>query len=110
MLGLNADQIGTILLAVSLTIVSLMGGRKGREMVKGAGPAPAAGIVEVAGAIVSDKAVTEWVKSANENTAAVMVLAKSIDKNTEACRDAASSAKDASDAMEVLTREIIRKH
>lgn len=106
MLGLTAEQIGTVILGLSLGIIGLMGGQKGKKIAKG--QAPDRDVIEVAGAIVSDKSVTEWVRSTDANTSALTVLARSIDRNTEACMRAADNADTATDEIKVPTRELIR--
>lgn len=105
MLGLNAEQLGTILLAVSITIITLMGGKKGREVAQGK-PARGQDVIEVAGALVSDRAVTEWTRSADENTTALIALAKALDRNTAACGEMHEAIKDATDEMRELRREV----
>ncbi len=101
MLGLTAEQLGTVLTGFSLFIIWALGGQKVKEArAKQSAPGET---FEVAGALVSDRAVREWIAACDD-------LTKAIDRNTVACEAAATSAKEASDAMDVLTREIIRKH
>ena len=84
MLGLTAEQIGTIILGISLGIIGLMGGQKGRQIAQGKTPASPTDVVEVAGAIVSDKAVDRMVRSLDEFSAAATVLKTAIDRDVEA--------------------------
>lgn len=80
-------------------MIALLGGRGAKEATKKA--APQGPTFELAGAVISDKKADELVK-------AVESLADEIAENTAACRVAAANAKEAADAMDVLTREIIR--
>lgn len=86
MLGLTAEQIGTVLLAVSLLITGRLAQQKGKEIVAKA-PAQEGGTLEVAGAIVSDKAAKEWVKAAEKLSEIMDRHAHCLSENTDACRD-----------------------
>jgi hypothetical protein len=103
MLGLSADDLGLVFTAIATALLAVMGGRKGKEILtqREAQPASGGNMMEVAGAIVSDRVAREWIEAVED-------LSHNIKLNTEACKQAATNAKDAGDAMEVLTREIIR--
>lgn len=99
MLGLKPEDISTILVGVSLFIAWVLGGQKGKQMVQKSPVAQPGNVVEVAGAIVSDRAVDKWIE-------AMTHLAACIDKNTIACNNAANNAKEASEAMQELAKEV----
>ena len=83
MLGLTAEQIGTVILGLSLGIIGLMGGQKGRQIAQ-AKPSSPADIVEVAGAIVSDKGVERMVAALDDFTSAAKMLTAAIDRDVDA--------------------------
>ena len=83
MLGLTAEQIGTVILGISLGLIGLMGGQKGRQIAQGKRE-PDNATVEIAGAIVSDKAVSRMVQSLDEFSAAATLLKAAIDRDVEA--------------------------
>ena len=83
MLGLTAEQIGTVILGISLGLIGLMGGQKGRQIAQGKRE-PDNATVEIAGAIVSDKAVDRMIKSLDEFSAAATLLKAAIDRDVEA--------------------------
>ena len=86
MLGLSAEEFGFVLSALAFALVSFLGGKAGKDaLVKRNGPAAAPdGVMEVAGAIVSDKAVDRMVKSMDAFTSASVLLTAAIDKDVEA--------------------------
>ena len=84
MLGLTAEQIGTVILGISLGLIGLMGGQKGRQIAQGKSDKTERDVVEVAGAIVSDKAVERMIKSLDEFSAAATLLKAAIDRDVEA--------------------------
>ena len=84
MLGLTAEQIGTVILGISLGLIGLMGGQKGRQIAQGKSDKTERDVVEVAGAIVSDKAVEHMIKSLDEFSAAATLLKAAIDRDVEA--------------------------
>ena len=84
MLGLTAEQIGTVILGISLGLIGLMGGQKGRQIAQGKREPDRAETIEVAGAIVSDKAVERMIKSLDEFSAAATLLKAAIDRDVEA--------------------------
>ena len=63
MLGLTAEEIGTIILGLSLGIIGLMGGQKGKQIAQGKGPPSQTDVVEVAGAIVHPRDVEKLLKA-----------------------------------------------
>ena len=84
MLGLTAEQIGTVILGLSLGIIGLMGGQKGRQIAQGKGPPSQTDVVEVAGAIVSDRGVERMVAALDDFTAAAKLLTAAIDRDVDA--------------------------
>ncbi len=84
MLGLTAEQIGTVILGLSLGIIGLMGGHRGKQIAQGKGPPSQADVVEVAGAIVSDKGVERMVAALDDFTAAAKMLTAAIDRDVDA--------------------------
>lgn len=128
MLGWTAEQIGTVILGLSLGIIGLMGGQKGRQVAKGASPR-GGDVIEIAGAIVSDKSVSLMVRSLDEFSAASTLLKSAIDKdvaakvdltaalrensraldrNSETADDIRDAIKDAGSKIERLKDELIR--
>lgn len=83
MLGLTAENIGTIILGISIAIISLMGGQKGKQIAQGK-PQQQGDLIEVAGAIVSDKAVDRMVKSMDALSASNTMLTHAINTDVEA--------------------------
>ena len=79
MLGLTAEQIGTVILGLSLGIIGLMGGQKGKQIAQGKGPPAQTDVVEVAGAIVSDRGVERMVAALDDFTAAAKMLKTAIE-------------------------------
>lgn len=110
MLGLNADDLGLVFTALATALLTVMGGKKGKEILtrRDAQPATSSNVMEVAGAIVSDRVAKEWIDAVHDLSRDIQTLSADIRVNTGACKEAAANAKDAGDAMEVLTREIIR--
>ena len=84
MLGLTAEQIGTVILGLSLGIIGLMGGQKGKQIAQGKGPPSQTDVVEVAGAIVSDRGVERMVAALDDFTAAAKMLTAAIDRDVDA--------------------------
>lgn len=105
MLGLTAEQIGTIILGISLGIIGLMGGQKGRQIAQAKPPSPA-DIVEVAGAIVSDKGVERMVSALDNFTAAAKLLTAAIDRDVEAKGKLTASLNRNSDVSEDMREQI----
>lgn len=121
MLGLTAEEIGTIILGLSLGIIGLMGGQKGRQIAQGKGPPSQADVVEVAGAIVHPRDVEKLLKALEGVTAGAALLAVAIDKDVEAkskltvalnrnsdvSEDMHQQIKDAENKMERLREELL---
>lgn len=84
MLGLSAEDLGTVILAASLALIALLGGMKGKAMAQGTRSPRKEDVLEVAGAIVSDKAVDAMVKSLNATTDACSLLAHAISRDVDA--------------------------
>ena len=84
MLGLTAEQIGTVILGLSLGIIGLMGGHRGKQIAQGKGPPSQTDVVEVAGAIVHPRDVEKLLKALEGVTAGAALLAVAIDKDVEA--------------------------
>lgn len=101
MLGLTAEQIGVVLVGISTALIALLGGREGKKLVAQKGGAPAGDVVEVAGALVSDKAAAEWVRSCDD-------LRRSIDRNTRAMDHATDASRKTVEAMNDLRVELVR--
>lgn len=123
MLGMSAENLGTILTGIGLALIALLGGRKGKEMVQsGKKAAMPENLIEVAGAIVSDKAVDQMVKSLDAFTAAATLMTHSIDKdvrakealtkalerNSDVCIDMHDEIKDAGNKLDRMKDELIR--
>ena len=73
--------------------------------------------MEIAGAVIDRRDVDRLIVVFEQLTTSATALStvmtnhkKAIDLNTKACHLAATNAKEAADAMEVLTLEIVRKH
>lgn len=99
MLGLTAEQFGTVLLAGAMTIIALIGGKEGKRIANGRGSKPS-DVMEVAGAIVSDKAVTAMVRSLDEFSAASTLLKSAIDKDVAAKVSLTEALRENSRALE----------
>lgn len=84
MLGLTAEQLGTVLLAVSLLITGRLAQQKGKEIVSKAPPQDAGNTVELRGAVISDKAADRIVQSMDAFTASATMLKSAIDRDVEA--------------------------
>ena len=97
MLGLTSEQLGTVLMAASLAFLGIIGGQKGRQMAKGKQPE----VMEVAGALVSDKAADRIVSALDENT-------KALNRNSGVCETLHEAVKEVDDRLERLKDEIIR--
>ena len=127
--GLRAEDISTILVGLSLFVAWLWGGSKGKQIAQGKTPQVPENVVEVAGAIVSDKAVERMVKSLDAFTAAAALMTHSIDKdvaakglltgaltdnsraldrNSDVAEDMREEIRDAASRMEQLKTELIR--
>ena len=83
MLGLTAEQIGTVLLAISLLITGRLAQQKGREIVSKA-PATEGPAMEIRGALISDRAADRIVQSLDAFTASATLLKSAIDRDVEA--------------------------
>lgn len=83
MLGLTAEQIGTVILGISMGLIAIMGGQKGKQVAQGRKETPSE-MIEVAGAIVSDKAVDRMVEALDGFTASAKLLTMAIDRDVEA--------------------------
>ena len=105
MLGLTAEQIGTIILGVSLGIIGLMGGQKGRQIAQGK-PSSPGDIVEVAGAIVSDKGVERMVAALDDFTATAKLLTAAIDRDVDAKAKLTTSLNRNSDVSDDMREQI----
>lgn len=104
MFGLDSDQFGFVLYAFGLALVGWLGGSKGKEFltakpVKTAQADTAQNLVEVAGAIVSDKMAAEWVRAAEE-------LTRGIKENTRACDAMAGRIDKVGEVMHDLAKEM----
>lgn len=122
MLGLTAEQLGTVLFAAALAITTFLGGKKGREIITKAPPQQPQQFMEVAGAVVSDKSVDRMVASldAFSSSASIMTqainrdveakakLTAALNRNSEVSEDMRDEIKDTGAKMEALTREMIR--
>ena len=83
MLGMSAESIGTFLTGLGLAIIAILGGKAGKEKVTGRQPGGAP-VMEVAGAIVSDKAVERMVKSLDEFSSAAILMTAAIERDVDA--------------------------
>lgn len=83
MLGLTAEQIGTVILGISMGLIAIMGGQKGKQVAQGRKETPSE-MIEVAGAIVSDKAVDRMVASMDALSASNTLLTHAINADVEA--------------------------
>lgn len=83
MLGLTAEQIGTVILGLSMGLIAIMGGQKGKQVAQGRKESPSE-MIEVAGAIVSDKAVDRMVDALDGFTASAKLLTAAINADVEA--------------------------
>lgn len=107
MFGLDSEQMGFVLYAVALAFIGIIGGSKGKEFIKGS---PAASqkdnVVEVAGAIVSDKKVNELIDAVNVLVGAVRDHGAKLASNTAACDGMGRRIDIAADAMHELSKEL----
>lgn len=129
MLGLTAEQIGTVLVGASLAISAIMGGRKGRDILQKKPAEAGDNVMEVAGAIVSDKGVEKMVKALDEFTSAAILMTAAIERdvsakarlttalgesslalnrNSEVSEEMRDEIKETGSRLEGLTRELIR--
>lgn len=106
MLGLTAEQIGTVILGLSLGIIGLMGGQKGKQIAQGKGPPSQADVVEVAGAIVSDRGVERMVAALDDFTAAAKLLTAAIDRDVDAKAKLTTSLNRNSDVSDDMREQI----
>lgn len=83
MLGLDANDLGTVLTGIGLALIALLGGKTTREMASRK-QQPPQGTVELAGAVISDKAVERMVKSLDEFSSAANALKSAIDRDVAA--------------------------
>lgn len=83
MLGLTAEQIGTVLLAVALLITGKLGHQKGKEIVAKAPPLNTE-TMELRGAVITDKAADRLVQSMDAFTASATLLKSAIDRDVDA--------------------------
>ena len=105
MLGLTAEQIGTVILGLSMGLIAIMGGQKGKQVAQGRKESPSE-MIEVAGAIVSDKAVDRMVQSLDAFTAAATLMTHAIDKDVEAKAKLTAALIRNSDVSEDMRDEI----
>ena len=106
MLGLTAEQIGTVILGLSLGIIGLMGGHRGKQIAQGKGPPSQADVVEVAGAIVSDRGVERMVAALDDFTAAAKMLTAAIDRDVDAKAKLTTSLNRNSDVSDDMREQI----
>lgn len=106
MLGLTAEQIGTVILGLSLGIIGLMGGHRGKQIAQGKGPPSQADVVEVAGAIVSDRGVERMVAALDDFTAAAKLLTAAIDRDVDAKAKLTTSLNRNSDVSDDMREQI----
>ena len=93
MLGLTAEQIGTVILGLSMGLIAIMGGQKGKQVAQGRKESPSE-MIEVAGAIVSDKAVDRMVASMDALSASNTMLTSAINADVEAKKALTAVQKD----------------
>ena len=105
MLGLTAEQIGTVILGLSLGIIGLMGGQKGKQIAQSK-PSSPGDIVEVAGAIVSDRGVERMVAALDDFTAAAKMLTAAIDRDVDAKAKLTTSLNRNSDVSDDMREQI----
>lgn len=84
MLGLTAEQLGTVLLAVSLLITGRLAQQKGKEIVAKAPPADGGNTVELRGAVISDKAAVTLAQSMDALAASNTMLTHATNLDTDA--------------------------
>ena len=128
MLGLTAEQIGTVILGISMGLIAIMGGQKGKQVAQGRKETPSE-MIEVAGAIVSDKAVDRMVASMDALSASNTVLThaikadaeakkaltqaitdnnRALDRNSDVSEDMRAEIRDTATHLDKLTVEFIR--
>lgn len=98
MLGLTAEQIGTVILGLSMGLIAIMGGQKGKQVAQGRKETPSE-MIEVAGAIVSDKAVERMVQSMDALSASNTMLSHAINTDVEAKKALAAAMSENSRAL-----------
>ena len=85
MLGLESNDLGLVLVAFLGFLGTLLGGQKLREL-RNAEPAKTYQM-EVAGAILSDKAARDWIRAAEKLVEALDRHSDCLGENTKACED-----------------------
>lgn len=105
MLGLSAEEFGTVLFAAALAITTFLGGKKGKEVLTKK-PAAQPEMIEVAGAIVSDKAVDRMVKSLDAFSSAAVLMTAAIERDVDAKSKLTASLNRNSDVSEDMRDEI----
>lgn len=122
MWGLSAEEFGFVLVSFAFALTSYLGGKAGKVALARPAPPPAEGVMEVAGAIVSDKAVDRMVKSLDAFTSAATLMTHAIDKdviakteltkalnrNSHVAEEMCDEIKDTGRHMERLKDELIR--
>ena len=107
MFGLDSDQFGFVIYAFGLALVGWLGGSKGKEFLKGGShKEPKDNVVEVAGAIVSDKKVNELIEAVHVLVVAVKEHGRQLGANTTACDSMGRRIDIASDSMQELSKEL----
>lgn len=100
MLGLTAENIGTILTGLGFAMIGLLGGRS----LKGAGK-PSQPAMEIAGAIISDKKAVEIIEAAGRLEKAIVDHRTALDRNTKACEDMGEVIEDVNKGITDLATE-----
>ena len=85
MLGLESNDLGLVLVAIIGALTTLLSGQKLREM--RSAETPKQQHMEIAGALVSDKAARDWIKAAEKLVEALDRHSDCLGENTKACED-----------------------
>lgn len=121
---LNSQDLGLVLVALIGVIGSVFGGKAGRDKLTkpGGQPQGAGEMVEIRGAIVSDKAVDKMVaafealthavdkdvEAKGKLTLALVESGRRLDRNSDVSEEMREEIKDTGQRMERLTMELIR--
>ena len=89
-----------------LVVIGLMGGQKGKQIAQGKGPPSQTDVVEVAGAIVSDRGVERMVAALDDFTAAAKLLTAAIDRDVDAKAKLTTSLNRNSDVSDDMREQI----
>lgn len=107
MFGMSSDEIGNFLIGLSIAITAIWGGMKGKEKLTKTRPeTKPETMMEVSGAIVSDKKANEWIAAVNELTEGLKSHGQKLDRNTDACDRISGRMDKTGTSMDNLAKEM----